>query len=56
MFHLLQIGHLNLLERLRAPGEELIIGEGNSMINLSPRWRAPEGSWWVAVRFRSGMI
>jgi hypothetical protein len=40
----LQIDHVNPLERVRALSHELILGEGNSMINLSPRRRALEGS------------
>ena len=50
-FDLLHIGHLNLLECLHALGDELILGEGTSMINLARRWRALPGSCSVAVRF-----
>ena len=48
---LLRIGHLNLLDRLRVLGEALILGECDSMINLSAVWIAPESPWRVAVRF-----
>jgi hypothetical protein len=43
-FDLLQIGHLNLLERLHALGDELTLGEDTSMTKLSRRWRAQPGS------------
>jgi hypothetical protein len=48
---LLRIGHLNLLDRLRVLGEALILGECDSMINLSAIWIVPESPWRAAVRF-----
>jgi hypothetical protein len=44
---LLRIGHLNLLDRLRVLGDALILGECNTVINLSAVWIAPKvlGGW-----------